>query len=197
MALRATDGVSPAIDIRLPLIHVGNLERQRHLSEMMEGLGSWECMRAHPDAAREIPKKPGLYMFVWCPPLRLKFADPIKVCSASETNAYFVTNYVVYIGQAGGGGGRGDLCARFKGDYARILKQGSPKELFSRTEGKTRKEKLERYLSLEPLDYWFMVVEDTDALMALERSLQEFLNPPAIIQNRAVLYTAETRKAFD
>jgi len=136
-------------------------------------------------------------MFVWCPPFRLKFADAIEAYSESPTNAFFFTHYVVYVGQAGGGGGQGTLCARFKGDYARILEDSSPKELFSRVEARTRKEKLKRYLSLEPLEYWFMVVEDTDTLKDLERSLQQFLNPPAIVQNRPALYTAETRKAFE
>lgn len=197
IALRGTDGISPAVDIRLPVIHVGNLERQRQVSEMLENLGSWERLRARPSAVREIPKKPGIYMFVWCPPFRLKFADPIKVSNDNQTNAYFITRYVVYVGQAGGGGGQGNLCARFKGEYARALEDASPKELFSREEARSRKDKLKRYLSLEPLEYWFMVVEDTDSLKALERSLQQFLNPPATVQNRPALYTAETRKAFE
>jgi hypothetical protein len=196
IALRATDGISPAVDIRLPLIQVGNRERQQHVSEMLESLGSWERLSALPSAVQEIPNEPGLYMFVWCPPLRLRFEDPIQVCEARATNEYFVTHYVIYVGQAGGGGGGGSLRARFRTEYSRILDKRSPEELFSRSQPKGRRERLERYLSLEPLEYWFMVTQDTSHLKVLERSLQELLNPPGIAQNRASLYKAETRKAF-
>src|SRR4051812_45984214 len=116
MALRATEARSPAVDIRIPLIRAGDAERQRKLSEMLDELGAWERLTANATAYHEIPDEPGLYMFVWAPPLWLRFSDPYRVCE-SATNSCFVTRHVVYIGVAGDPPSKGTLRGRYKNEY--------------------------------------------------------------------------------
>jgi hypothetical protein len=76
--------------------------------ELAKGGRAWEVRRATPDLWTQIPDKPGLYMFVLTPNLRLKVAYP-----ETETNL----PRALYVGKAGSASGSGTLRARYRTEY--------------------------------------------------------------------------------
>jgi hypothetical protein len=128
----------------------------------------WEAHKATERLWEMLPDEPGLYMFVWRPSFRFDVAE-----NRCPGDLY----QVLYIGQAGAGKDlRTTLKNRYK-NYRRYLK-ANPAMLWEPDEPVTRPKRLERYLNLRPLEYWYAVVEDRNQIALLEDRLMQLLNPP-------------------
>jgi hypothetical protein len=85
--------------------------------------------------------------------------------------------WVLYVGRAGGNGSRATLRQRFKNEYSSYLR-GSAEQLWSKSRATSRRERLSRYLSMYPIQYWFAVIGSPEAIPLLEDRLLKLLCPP-------------------
>ncbi len=147
--------------------------------------GGWEVHPASTISESTIPESPGIYMFVWCPELRFPRSSP---------NDHKQLTLVLYVGQAGGSRTQGTLRTRFReyqpfiGAHAEVLWDEAP--LDSRTRRK------QCYLSLEPLEYWFLACEADSDIDGIERRLFDLLKPPMNKQRPKGLRVGPTEPAF-
>jgi hypothetical protein len=164
---------SPALDLQLGIAMMLDIPAHKVLQDDLAGHASpWERAIAVESLADSLPDEPGLYMFVWRPAIRLNMAD--------ESQGSF--HQVLYIGQAGGAGQRGNtLRNRFK-DYKKHLR-GNPERLWTEEPPTARADRLTYYLSLRPLEFWFATVEDRSMIQNLENRLINLYNPP--LNNRS------------
>ena len=187
LVLRHRDSDSPVIEVEWALLR---LLDKNHCSMLEKDLGTracpWEVHLATERLWEMLPSKPGLYMFVWRPPFRFEVAEGRRPGDVHQ---------VLYIGQAGAGdGATTTLRERYK-SYSRYLR-GSPERLWGQGEPITRPKRLERYLTLRPLEYWFAVVEDRGQIALLEDRLLQLLNPPVNRERRPKLIARTPRPAF-
>ena len=134
----------------------------------------WERLKAVSELGRagsRIPKERGVYMFVWVPGIRFAFAAPV----VPDHNLA----WVLYVGKAGVEGGEKDtLHQRFSSDYARFVGQ-HPDALWARDTGAVdRDAQLSRYLTLRPLEYWYLTITDVARIKDIESRLVSSLRPP-------------------
>lgn len=142
----------------------------------------WERRVATPTLWKQLPTSKGLYMFVWRPKLEFRFAeDPTRQISPP---------YILYIGQVGAlkGGRSSDntLRKRYKGEYANYV-GANPEALWSTQTPGDRKTKLQRFLTLEPLEFWYCCMSDETQILRLESRLNYLLSPPLGTVGRARL----------
>jgi hypothetical protein len=142
---------------------------QQLAADLREFATSWEIHRATEDLGAALPDKPGLYMFVWRPPFEF------HVESAHRHGSF---PQILYIGQAGGApGDHGNtIRLRYK-EYRRHLR-GNLEDLWTQDEPMTRNQRLTRYLSLRPMEFWCATVADRSRIEGLEKRLIRLYNPP-------------------
>lgn len=129
----------------------------------------WERLQAVPGLADTLPTKRGVYMFVWRPAFKLHFDQP----PSTEQCVW-----VLYVGKAGVEDGEHDtLRDRYKSGYSHYV-GGDPSVLWDGTVPTTRPERLARYLTLRPLEYWYLLIEDVRDIPIIERKLIRLLAPP-------------------
>ncbi|MGI5205816.1 hypothetical protein ACQEU6_30105 [Spirillospora sp. CA-108201] len=159
---------SPALNLQLGIAMMLDIPAHKVLQDDLTELASpWERAMAVESLTDSLPHEAGLYMFVWRPAIRLRMADE------SQTSFY----QVLYIGQAGGAGQRGNtLRNRFK-DYKKHLR-GNPERLWTEGPPTARSDRLTYYLALRPLEFWFATVEDRSVIRNLEERLITLYNPP-------------------
>lgn len=145
---------------------------------------SWETRPVTKSLQENIPDTPGIYMFIWRPGFTLKLAT-----GTSEQKF----QWVLYLGIT-----ESSLKARYKNEYKKVLfkKEKTSRALWDSRQAETRREKLERFLSLRPLEYWYLPCSDTVLLKTLESHLIELLAPPLNAQKQARLKIGKTGKAF-
>lgn len=168
---RHKDDDPPRLKFEPPL---DRLMDEGHCAQIMADLeevapDGWEVIPATPTAWRKLPADTGLYMFVWAPKLELRLAEPV--------NARKSFPWILYVGQAGGSGTGSTLKSRYRKEYAGLV-GGDLEILWSSSDFSRRKERLNRFLSLVPIEYWFCVVKDTERIGALESQLYNLLAPP-------------------
>lgn len=130
---------------------------------------SWERLRAVSSLATRIPDDPGVYMFVWSPEFTIRFAAPPE-------QAGF--RWVLYVGRAGGlDGGTGTLRQRYANEYSKYVAQ-DPSRVWDSEAATTRTDRLKRYLTLRPLEYWYLPLKDPQEIQYLERRLIRLFGPP-------------------
>lgn len=175
-----------APDIRLPLIPPID---ESHCRAWGRHLGKeatpWEVRKATPDLWNQIPAAAGLYMFVWRIPVGF-------TVDGKEGEQFF--RYLLYCGQAGAGGSRGTLRARYKTEYSKHL-AGNPSRLFDEGRAPGRAELLGRWLLLHPLEYWWTEVSDSTKVAGLEKELIRILAPPLNSQHK-LLRPGSRKPAF-
>ncbi|MFJ9915541.1 hypothetical protein [Actinacidiphila glaucinigra] len=165
---------TPALEIQLGITPMLDIPAHRVLQDDLRMHASlWDSVLATEDLHRSLPDEPGLYMFVWRPSIRLAMAD--------QTESSF--HQVLYIGQAGGSGQRGNTLKNRYKDYRRHLR-GNPEDLWTREPPTSRAGRLTHYLSLRPLEFWYATVEDRSLIKNLEARLINLYNPPINNQNR-------------
>lgn len=146
---------------------------------------TWEIRTASQALYHLLPSRAGLYMFVWRPKLSLR-------ASGSKTLEIY---WVLYVGRAGGKHSNNTLKARFRSEYRQYL-DTDPEELWSSTPVLSRKERLNRYLSLRPLEFWYSMQTTEGYLEFLEDKLLQLLSPPLNVQKRALLRPIRSISAF-
>ena len=133
-----------------------------------------------------IPDEPGLYMFVWRPYFRFDVAAGRNID----------LEQVLYLGQAGAGKYKqATLRSRYKSGYSKYF-PGDPARLWEEHEVIQRHGRLQRYLALRPLEFWFTVIQDRDQIALLEDRLLQLLNPPINQDRRPKLVRGNARPAF-
>ena len=177
---------SPGLVLEL---HVARLLDAESCTALMERLhkqgGPWEVVPAKEHLDAQLPKTSGLYMFVWSTPAVL-----------SSENEDYPLKYPLYVGKAGNQGGS-TLRTRYK-EYSAFI-AGDMGKLWETNHPKTRNAMLAKWLTLKPLEYWFLslpTVED-DEISRLEKRLIRLLNPPLNRSHKPSLrIAAKTSPAF-
>lgn len=157
---------------------------ERQIRGASEG-GAWEIVPARAVAASSIPKEPGIYMFVWRPSLTFIRSKP---------NSPYSPRFVLYIGRAGGEESRQTLHSRFK-TYRKYL-GSDPQALWSEAHLGKRVDRLSCFLSLEPIEYWFIVCSNAADIREIEARLIAVLNPPINRKREPILKVGNSRSAF-
>jgi hypothetical protein len=138
------------------------------LSQVSKG---WERRRVVENMP-SLPKVRGLYMFVWAPPLTL-----MQECGKQS----HVVSWVLYVGKAGVDGGTHDTIKdRYASEYKKYVSTSANVLWQSKTSDHSavRAERMKKFFSLQPLDFWFLPMEDTNMISGLEKRLIRYLNPP-------------------
>ena len=118
--------------------------------------GSWEIRRATPGLWHSIPSKCGLYMFVYRSHLKMNL----------ENGSGHQATWMLYVGRAGSSESARTLKERYRSEYGKYV-GGDPENLWSSDPLINRADLLRRYLSIWPLEYWFLVVEDRDQITSV------------------------------
>ena len=147
--------------------------------------GAWEVLPATLASASSVPRCPGIYMFVWSPALSLMRSEP-------HQNEQL--RFILYVGKAGGNDSASTLQTRFR-SYTSYF--GSNPELLWSTEPlRSRSSRMKCFLSLEPLEYWFLACDSASNIDEIEARLLSVLNPPINKKKEPILRARAPRKAF-
>lgn len=152
-------------------------------AELNKHATAWEVRKATSDLWQQIPAVPGLYMFVWRPPLHFTM-------EGSQPHSF---SWLIYCGLAGAKDSANTLKARYRGEYAKYLR-GDPSAIFAKAPVAGRVGSLRRWLLLQPLEYWWAEVNDTDRLVELEKQIIRLLAPPLNTQHRKLRPKEGTRR---
>lgn len=170
------------LDLELPLSYQLDQEYCSALSSELPG--TWEARRATKGLWRTLPEECGIYMFVFQIPFQL-------TAEGGKINP----SYVLYIGRAGDANSRRTFRDRYKGEYDKYI-EGDPAALWENKPINSRSEKLKKYLTIYPLEYWFYRIEDRSKISSIESKLIRFLNPPLNTVGRAKLKKVSESPAF-
>lgn len=152
----------------VPLHRLLDVEYCELVTQMVtEHSERWEAMKATPTLWKQLPEHSGIYMFVWRPALRF----------CMEAGRYNSLTMPVYVGKAGGRKSTNTLKKRYKAEYSNYLSE-DPRRLWSTHSPQNRQERLQRYLQLRPLEYWFVVAPTPEYADELESHLLNTLSPP-------------------
>lgn len=139
-----------------------------NLSKLLASEGThWERQKAVPTLGPMLPNAPGLYMFVWQPYLWFQ--------TGPEQSVNFP--WVLYVGKAGGPEGNGVIRNRYQNEYCKFV-GGDASQLWKTQEPTKREERLARYLTLRPLEFWWLTIDNIYEIERLERKLISSLRPP-------------------
>lgn len=134
-----------------------------------EANGKWERRKAVPNLGQSLPRERGIYAFVWKPDFVFRFAASPEIEQLS---------WVLYVGKAGEEGGKNDtIHHRYVNEYSRYVGR-DVSGLWDRSIPTRREERLARFLTLRPLEYWFLLVPEISDIPVLERRLIKLLQPP-------------------
>src|SRR5262249_51416484 len=125
--------------------------------------------------------------FVWRPRLALKFA------SAPLEERFC---WVLYIGKAGEKDGVKDTIRdRYQSEYSKYVGQDATC-LWDHSPAEKREQRLARFLTLRPLEYWFLTMTDFKDIEILEKKLIRMLCPPLNHQHGRKLRPGKSVPAF-
>lgn len=153
--------------------------------ELRQYGGEWEVRKATPTLWKQIPEKCGVYLFLFESPLALKTA----------MGADFHPRVVLYVGRAGDQLSKKTLRDRYRYEYSKYV-GGDLTLLWGEDRASNRAERLARYLTVYPLQYWFSTIEDNNRIAEVERSLIKLLNPPLNVAGRAKVRFSSPSPAF-
>lgn len=172
----------PSIELLMDSAFCQGLDRIIHKPGLM-----WEKRKATDGLGASLPDMPGLYMFVWRPEFTLRF-------DAGYTERFA---WVLYIGKAGKEEGKTDTIRhRYVGEYSKYVGR-DPSCLWDSHAAKDREDRLSRYLTLRPLEYWFLTVDDVRDILILERKLIRLLRPPLNQQHGPKVRLGKPVPAFE
>ena len=165
---RHLDEAPIALDLILPLHwQLDEAVGETLTTDLLGTGGKWEILTATRGCATVIPPKCGLYMFVYRSHLTMEF----------ENKPPHRQTWVLYVGRGGSADSTNTLRKRYKNEYSKFV-GGDLEHLWNETEPKNRTNNLKRYLTIYPLEYWFLVVEDRHKIADLERRLIKIFSPP-------------------
>jgi len=168
---RHRDDDPPRLEFSVPLDRLMESSYCKELAGDLQQAApdGWEIVKATQTAWRSIPASSGLYIFVWYPKFEIQAANP----SASHTTF----PWVLYVGKAGDSVNKSTLKSRYRGEYARFVGK-DPEVLWSKSPTMSREDRLRRFLSIVPLQFWYCVIEDGSTIDALEKRLYNLFAPP-------------------
>jgi hypothetical protein len=127
-------------------------------------------------------------MFVWKPDLMFRFAAAPHVEQLC---------WVLYVGKAGTEEGKNDTIKhRYLNEYSNYLGKDASC-LWDSHAPTDREQKLARYLTLRPMEYWFLSMGDVRDILILERKLIRLLRPPLNAQHGPKIRPGKTVPAFE
>lgn len=171
----------PSVSHLIDIVHCEAISKL-----LREGGARWERAMATPTLGDSLPAERGLYMFVWCPQLTLEIENP---------RSKFCPSWVLYVGKAGVEGGTHDTIQhRYVSEYSKYV-GSDPSSLWDTPAADDRHARLGRYLSLRPLEHWFLPLKNPKDISHLERNLIRILNPPVNRQHGAKLRATITEPA--
>jgi hypothetical protein len=106
-------------------------------------------------------------MFVYKTPVSFECAN----------NASIYPRWVLYVGRAGNHERAGSLRQRYRDEYQRYL-GGHPEVLWNVDKPTSRPDRLKKYLTIYPLEYWFCSIDDHKVIGNLEDRLIKLFSPP-------------------
>lgn len=163
-------------------------EHCNQIGSLMHRNGArWEHRKATNTLHESLPKVKGIYMFVWMPCLTLKF-DPNEEIRPMT--------FVLYVGKAGIADGTQDtIKSRYQSEYSKYVARDAS-SLWDEQVADTREERLARYLTLRPLEYWFLQIEHVRDIVLIEKQLIKLLRPPLNSQHGLRLRPGKPEPAF-
>jgi hypothetical protein len=187
---RHRDANSPTLSVDWGLLRLLDRALCDQLATDLRQQGqAWEVQAATEHAWEATPDEAGLYMFVWRPFFAFDVAEQRRPGDLAQ---------VLYVGKAGaddsGGPTEGTLRTRYR-DYVKYLRS-DPAELWSTTHPSTRPQLLRRYLTLRPLEHWFLIVRQRTEIPVLEDRLIKLLKPPCNRQRLPKLVMGPPTRAF-
>jgi hypothetical protein len=183
------DEQAPVLTFKPCVEKLLDAEHCRQITGIMHQNGArWERRIATHDLHESLPKTRGIYMFVWRPCLTLRFDPPRDLDPVT---------LVLYVGKAGVVDGTHDTFkARYQNEYCRYVARDAS-VLWEETAEDSREARLGRYLTLRPLDYWFLEVEQIRDIALLEKQLIRMLRPPLNTQHGARFRLGKPEPAFN
>jgi len=159
---------APCIEQLIDSNYCRNLTLLLHVKDL-----EWERYLATPTLGDALPREKGIYMFVWRPDFSMKF----------ENNIEERLTWILYVGKAGIEGGTNDtLKDRYKSEYSKYVGKDAGC-LWEKTDVSARRDRLKRYLTLRPLEYWCLPLENTGDILLYETKLLTLLRPPLNTQH--------------
>jgi len=174
---------APRIEKLIDADHCEQISRFVHSHD-----AKWERRLAFPKLFESLPTVRGVYMFVWKPRFEFIF-DPFEKYSPS---------WILYVGKAGIDGGSTDTIRhRYQSEYSKYVAKDCSR-LWDTTPEKTREEKLCKFLTLRPLEFWFLPLITVAAkeIDLIERQLIRLFNPPVNKAHGARLRPNKPEPAF-
>jgi len=154
----------PSIELLMDNQFCSSIVRQVHKTGIL-----WERKIAVDSLGYSLPDVTGLYMFVWRPTLEFRFdasREAERLC------------WILYIGKAGTEGGSKDTIRnRYLSEYSKYVGK-DPSCLWDQRTPTSREDRLARYLTLRPLEYWFLEIDHIPDIPILERKLIRMMQPP-------------------
>jgi len=159
----------------------------KHLTQILHSDNQkWERKLAVDNLHTSLPTVRGVYMFVWRPHVQF-YIEPESVERPL---------WILYVGKAVTEGGTHDnIKCRYQTEYSRYVGK-DPSTLWSGTPAVSREGRLSRFLTLRPLEYWFLAVSNVRDISVIERQLIRVFRPPLNRQHRAVLRPGQPQPAF-
>jgi hypothetical protein len=173
---------SPSIELLMDADHCRTINQIVHQSGTQ-----WERLKAVPTLWSQLPNISGIYMFVWTPDVALRFA------SAPEVERFF---WVLYIGKAGEPEApNATIRSRYKSEYTKYVGR-DPSCLWDGSSPDTRESRLTKYLTLRPLEFWYLSIDQVSEIVLLEKRLLKLLKPPLNYQHGPKLRLGKPMPAF-
>ncbi|SDK78462.1 hypothetical protein SAMN05660337_1226 [Maridesulfovibrio ferrireducens] len=156
-----SDFAAPTLPMSCSIDKLINFDLCKTLSStLIDQCTTWKTEKATSCLHNLLPNAPGLYMFVWSPLVQLKFEDNIER-----------TKVILYVGKA-----EKSLSSRYNQEYKKYFNDKF--ELLWDDNPDNRRDKLNKYMQLRPMFYWYTVVKDVKAIEYLESRLIDLLSPP-------------------
>jgi hypothetical protein len=124
----------------------------------------WEKRLAIKGLRPHLPQSSGLYMFVYKSSLIFN----------TESDA-LIPSWVLYVGRAGGANAQNTIRERYK-EYEKYIGE-DPERLWEPNHPITRHNRLAKYLTIYPLEFWWLSIEDRMMIESLEDRLIKILDP--------------------
>ena len=154
-------------------------------TDLLKTGAKWEMRRATKGCAALIPAKCGLYMFVYRSHLTMEI----------EGKPAHRQTWVLYVGRAGSIDSTRTLRNRYAEEYSKYV-GGDLENLWADSEPRTRPNVLNRYLTIFPLEYWFLVIDDRGLIVGLEDRLIKLFCPPLNKTGKLRIRTGTPQPAF-
>ena len=182
------DEVAPSLSFQPSISHLMDSPYCKSVDRLLHQSLRWERRTAVDTLGPSLPSVTGLYMFVWRPVLTIRFAAEPAVEQPF---------WVLYIGKAGRECATHDTIRdRYVSEY-KLYVGKDPSCLWENRQPTTRSSRLALFLTLRPLEFWFLELTNVRDIAILEKKLIKLLRPPLNYQHGAVVRPGKPVPAFE